>query len=215
MIHALEDIARTLKKARQGKGLSQRALSKRSGVRQYQISKIENGSVDLRVSSLIQLARALDLDLKLVPRKAVPAIDSIVRSTMPGAYAVPAMKELNRALDAVKNLRAAYPDLSDLNKLQNIIQSISSIEGIGKELEALREISKPIREIQKLSETTPRHATELRALREAASIPVERLQALQQATKAAQNLRNQLVHNISEAPSQPRPMYSLDEDDDA
>jgi hypothetical protein len=32
------------------------------------------------MSTLIELARALDLDLKLIPRKAVPAVNSIVRS---------------------------------------------------------------------------------------------------------------------------------------
>jgi len=215
MVHALEDIAKTLKKARQGKGLTQRALGELSGVRQYQISKIENGAVDLRVSSLIQLARALDLDLKLVPRKAVPAIDSVVRSTMPRASAAPAIKEVNRVLNAVKSLRVTYPDLGELNKLQKAIQSVSNSEGIGKQLEALREISKPIREMQKLSETPDRYDTEFRALREAASIPVEQLRALQQATKAVQNLRNLLVHDISEAPSRPRPLYSLDDNDDA
>ncbi len=83
MSYAIEDIGRVLKEARKQKGLSQRALSEQSGVRQYQISKIENGAVDLRISSLIELARALDLDLKLVPRKAIPAVDSIVRSTTP------------------------------------------------------------------------------------------------------------------------------------
>lgn len=83
MSYAIEDIGRVLKEARKRKGLSQRALSEQSGVRQYQISKIENGAVDLRISSLIELARALDLDLKLVPRKAIPAVDSIVRSATP------------------------------------------------------------------------------------------------------------------------------------
>lgn len=90
MIYGIEDIARALKEARHRKGLSQRALSARSGIRQYQISKIENGTVDLRLSSLIELARALDLDLKLVPRKAVPAVDSLVRSSLSGVATRPA-----------------------------------------------------------------------------------------------------------------------------
>lgn len=77
-----EQILKTLKAARQKKGLSQKALSAKSGVPQSHISKIENGGVDLRVSSLIALARVLDLELELVPRKTVPAIQSIVRSTM-------------------------------------------------------------------------------------------------------------------------------------
>lgn len=208
MIYALEDIARTLKDTREREGLSQRELSARSGVRQYQISKIENGTVDLRLSSLIELARALDLDLKLIPRKAVPAVDSVVRSTVPkGAAAAPALKELNRTLEAVKDLRAAYPDLSELTKLQNSIQTFRNFQGIGKELEALREITKPIREFQKI-------AKESRELAEAFKLSADQLRDLKQAAIAAQNLRNQLVHNMPEVRSLPRPAYSLDEDDD-
>ena len=207
MIYAIEDIARTLKEARERKGLSQRALSAQSGVHQYQISKIENGTVDLRLSSLIELARALDLDLKLIPRKAVPAVDNIVRSTVPKVAAAPALKELNRTLDAVKNLRSAYPDLSELNKLQNIFQSFKNLQSIGEELEVLREITRPVRELRKLTETAQKIA-------EAAKLSSEQLQTLKQAADAAQHLRNQLVHTIPEAPSPARPAYSLDEDDD-
>jgi len=207
MTYAIEDITRTLKEARQRKALSQRELSARSGVHQYQISKIENGTVDLRLSSLIELARALDLDLKLIPRKAVPAVDNVVRSTVPKVAATPALKELNRTLDAVKTLRAIYPDLSELTKLQNSIRTFKNLQGMGKELKALREITRPVRELQKFTETSRRTA-------EATKLPAERLQALRQAASAAQTLRNQLVHNIPEAPSLPRPAYSLDGDDD-
>lgn len=81
MSYATEHIATTLKAAREARGLSQRALSKTAGVPQGHISKIENGAVDLRLSSLIALARALDLELTLVPRKAVPAVQAVVRSS--------------------------------------------------------------------------------------------------------------------------------------
>ena len=62
-------------------GLSQRELSSKSGVSQAQISKFENGAVDLRLSSLVALFRTLGLELELVPRKSVPAVQSIARST--------------------------------------------------------------------------------------------------------------------------------------
>ena len=73
-------ISEALKNARQRKGLSQRALGKLAGVPQSHISKIESGAVDLRLSSLIELARVLDLELTLVPRKASVAVSAIVRS---------------------------------------------------------------------------------------------------------------------------------------
>ena len=79
MTYATEHVARTLRNAREARGMSQRALSARAGIPQSHISKIENGAVDLRVSSLVELARVLDLDLVLVPRKAVSAVRAIVR----------------------------------------------------------------------------------------------------------------------------------------
>jgi len=64
MSYVTEDIIRELKQAREAKGLSQRALSQRTHVPQSHISKIESGGTDIRLSSLIELARALDLELK-------------------------------------------------------------------------------------------------------------------------------------------------------
>lgn len=82
--YLLDHIIDTLKTAREAEGLSQRDLSVRSRVPQSHISKIENGAVDLRTSSLVELARVLDLELVLVPRRAVPAVRSIVRGLARG-----------------------------------------------------------------------------------------------------------------------------------
>lgn len=202
MTYATDDIIRALKSARVAKGLSQRALSERTGVPQSHVSKIESGGADIRLSSLIELARALDLDLKLVPRKAVPAVDSVVRSLGSTVPATPAVRELNRTLDAVKNLRAVYPDSSALTKLFQTLKNLN----IGKELEALREITKPIREIQKLTETS-------RNIAKVLSLPPEQIKALQQAANSAQALRNRLAHNIPEASALPHPAYRLDEEE--
>ena len=89
MPYATKTLSEALKEARERKGLSQRALSALSGVGQYQISKFENGAIDLRLSSLIELARALDLEPTLVPRRSVPAVKSILgepESTTRPAY---------------------------------------------------------------------------------------------------------------------------------
>lgn len=81
MNYVTEQILQSLREARVRKGFSQRELSARSGVPQSHISKIESGGVDLRVSSLIALARVLDLELFVAPKKSVPAIKSIIRSS--------------------------------------------------------------------------------------------------------------------------------------
>lgn len=89
MTYSTEHIAKTLREARESKGLSQRALSAISGVPQGHISKIETGAVDLRLSSLIELGRALDLELTLVPRNTLPAVRSIVRTSARAASTDP------------------------------------------------------------------------------------------------------------------------------
>jgi transcriptional regulator with XRE-family HTH domain len=57
MGYATEDVIAALRTAREAKGLSQRALSARTGVPQSHISKIETGGTDIRLSSLVELAR--------------------------------------------------------------------------------------------------------------------------------------------------------------
>ena len=83
--HATEHVTSALRAARAARGLSQRELSVNSAVPQGHISRIENGAVDLRLSNLVALARALDLELMLVPRQAVPAVRSVARSAATGA----------------------------------------------------------------------------------------------------------------------------------
>lgn len=85
MSYATTTITEKLKATREARGLSQRALSRLAGVPQSHISKIENGSVDLRVSSLIELSRALGLELTLVPRNTLSAVNSIVRGSEGGS----------------------------------------------------------------------------------------------------------------------------------
>lgn len=85
MTYQLEDIGNKLRAARTRKGLSQRELAAKTGLLQAQISKIENGASDLRLSSLIALSRALDLELELIPRRALPAVEALVRDVEPFA----------------------------------------------------------------------------------------------------------------------------------
>ena len=63
-----------LSQARQDHGLTQRELGERLKLPQSHISKIERGKTDLRVSSLIEMARHLDLEVVLVPRRLLPAL---------------------------------------------------------------------------------------------------------------------------------------------
>lgn len=216
MRYATQDIIVALKSARKAKGLSQRALSKRTGVPQSHISKIESGGADIRLSSLTELARALDLDLKLVPRKIVPAVDGVVRATAPTVTATPAVKELNRTLDAVRDLRTIYPGLSELKRLQSGLHTLKNLRNVGSELEALRDVGKRFRKLQQtyknLANARQGSAKQMEGTHDAANIPAECLEALRGVASTVQNLRNQLVHAQSEQPSLSQPAYRLGED---
>lgn len=79
MPHAIKELVATLRQARVRKGLTQRGLSAKTGVPQSHISRIESGAVDIRVASLIELARTLELELVLVPRQHMTAVRAITR----------------------------------------------------------------------------------------------------------------------------------------
>ncbi len=79
MNESLQTIAQALKAARKKNGLSQRQLSAKVGLPQSHISKIEKGAVDLQASSLIQLARVLNLELMLVPRPFILAVKTLIK----------------------------------------------------------------------------------------------------------------------------------------
>lgn len=72
------EIGNRLRQAREDRGLSQRALSEKTGLTQAMISKIESGAVDPRLSTLTTLARAVGLELALVPPFARSALSAMI-----------------------------------------------------------------------------------------------------------------------------------------
>jgi transcriptional regulator with XRE-family HTH domain len=96
---SLHQTVKLLKSARERRGLSQRALAAKIGVPQSHLSKIESGGVDLQTSSLIQLARALDLEMVLVPRRLLPAIAALQRQSEPDS-SHPGIAEPGKAVPA-------------------------------------------------------------------------------------------------------------------
>ena len=82
MSYQAEAFAQSLRQARLGKGWSQRALSVKAGIPQAHISRIESGVVDVKVSTLVELARLLDLELLLAPRSSIPAVEALIREAV-------------------------------------------------------------------------------------------------------------------------------------
>jgi HTH-type transcriptional regulator / antitoxin HipB len=69
-----------IKEARKKRGWGQRKLASLVGLQQPHISAIESGEIVPRFDTLIEIVRVLDLDLILVPRPLVPAVQSLIRA---------------------------------------------------------------------------------------------------------------------------------------
>jgi transcriptional regulator with XRE-family HTH domain len=196
MAYEIEEIAKTLQSARVTKGLSQRALSARAGVPQAHISKIERGTVDLRLSSLIALARVLDLEVALVPRSAVPAVQSIVRSSGPA--------------------RSAHSTPAVIKELQRLHQTLAGIDQVTNGPKELLQFQRQLRELQHL----PLAHEHLAALKNANSaleaFKKQRsgTEDIRRALSNLQALRNSIAHQSDSwaANTTLRPAYTLDDE---
>lgn len=76
----MDTLYATLHQARRSGGLTQAQLSERMQLGQGYVSQVEHGKHDVKTSTLIEWARALDLEVMLVPRQHVPAISYMIRS---------------------------------------------------------------------------------------------------------------------------------------
>jgi transcriptional regulator with XRE-family HTH domain len=73
------EIIKALKKARLDKGLSQSDLAKKLGIPQSHLSKIEGDKINPTIENVIELARVLDLELVLVPKRYSIAVNSLIQ----------------------------------------------------------------------------------------------------------------------------------------
>lgn len=193
--HGPGSLIDAIRQARQAKGWSQRHLSARSHLTQAQISRIENGEVDLQVSTLLELARSLDLDLRLVPRSAITAVDAAVRSAEERSEERSArilIADLRRLAEAAQ---ASAPEWADIAAISSSLRDLEPLApNIGgavlTDLETLRINLKGF--LSGPPTGRPRHA---KTYRDAAA--------------RLKDLRNALMH----APPAERPAYSLDDED--
>ncbi|HVA36664.1 MAG TPA: helix-turn-helix transcriptional regulator [Candidatus Dormibacteraeota bacterium] len=72
-----QPVGRYLAEARRARGLTLAQLAERLDVSAANISRIEHGA-DLRVSTLLDLARALKLEPMLVSKEHVPAVRALL-----------------------------------------------------------------------------------------------------------------------------------------
>jgi transcriptional regulator with XRE-family HTH domain len=199
MSYVIEDIARQLKAARLRKHFSQRALAEKVGVPQSHISKIENGQVNIKLSSLIEFARVLDLELTLVPRKLVPAVQSIVRgSESQESTGTWPMKKVVRELDRIHvisdELARSHMQMDEFAQIGKLAEQLKASPAVTQRLDEIHLVTKQLKRIQKGTDDVAR---------------------IQNALKDLQAVRDKLAHHVDvPLAEKPSPAYRLNEDEE-
>lgn len=76
---ALLEIGRLLKTARIASALTQEQVADMAGISRPRYRDIETGSAAARATTLINIARALGLEMMLIPQALVPAVGALLR----------------------------------------------------------------------------------------------------------------------------------------
>lgn len=76
---ALLEIGQWLKTARKARQLTQEQVAEMAGLSRPRYREIETGSSAARTTTLINIARALGLELRFIPQAMVPAVDALLR----------------------------------------------------------------------------------------------------------------------------------------
>jgi transcriptional regulator with XRE-family HTH domain len=82
-------LGQLLRATREQKGVTQKGLADRLGLRQRQISDLERAAMDPRFSTVQDVARALELEVALVPRHLVSTIEGLQRRERERGAATP------------------------------------------------------------------------------------------------------------------------------
>jgi len=184
--------AEDLLRARNAKGWSQRELSAKAKVPQAQISRIERGVVDLRLSTFLELARLLDLEVTLVPRNATSAVQAVIRE----AETTSDLRTVRGALTALRQIargiRVDHPDVPIVQRLERLTEEIEQVAPIIQSNALKAELTEITAKLRREAEHGP-NPRELETL----------------VTRLTQ-LRNQLFHPRLDAE---RPAYTLDDED--
>lgn len=214
MAYSTERIIELLKAARAVKQLTQRELSAKIGVPQSHISKIEKGVVDLKLSSLIELTRALDLELMLVPRTLVPAVKGLIRSAGPGVSgaanplaSAPELLQLFRELEFAESAHPTLPQVS----------VFASMKGTLKELQLFRLGRKDLAQVRMAIKELQRFRSLMSKLPNDTLLGPKELEPLRRANALVRDLRNSYVHGkpiVQTASPEPTPAYRLNEGGD-
>ncbi|XIK06166.1 helix-turn-helix domain-containing protein [Mesorhizobium sp. AaZ16] len=191
MSYQSENLIAQAREVREASGVSQRTLSEQAGLTQSHISQIESGKMEPGLSSFIDLTRALDLEVMLVPKKLVPAVLGLVK-----AQATPDMhihagqpndKRFARAERLVKKLKQLYGSSADLDRVEDTMRFLRRVNLSDQEMQLVRELIARLERYQ----ASPKAAPVVRDI-----------------AQNLQRLRNSIAHGVS---TEPKAAYSLDD----
>jgi transcriptional regulator with XRE-family HTH domain len=194
MAYKTEHITQQLRAAREGQKVSQRELSARSGLTQSHISQIERGTMEPGLASLVDVARALDLEIVLAPKKLMPAIRNILEST--SASGDMPTSDQRKLVGRLERWFAQFKDA---------FGAASEADTFKDSLALLRHLPLPAEELDRLKEAADR-------LDRWQTDPPSR-QELNKIAHAVRQLRHAAVHRDRDD-AVPRSAYALEEEDD-
>ncbi|WP_037388343.1 helix-turn-helix domain-containing protein [Sinorhizobium americanum] len=194
MSYKTEHITQQLRAAREVQKVSQRELSARSGLTQSHISQIERGTMEPGLGSLVDVARALDLEVVLAPKKLMPAIRNILDSTSVSTAVL--TLDQRKLVARLERWFAQH---------RGGFGSVSEADTFKDSLALLRHLPLSAEEMDTLEEATAR-------LDRWQADPPSR-QELSRIAHAVRHLRNAAVHRDRDD-AVPRSAYALDEEDD-
>jgi transcriptional regulator with XRE-family HTH domain len=75
----LKDLGRLLRQTRDSAGLTQEQTADLAGISRPRYRDVETGAAAARATTLVNIARALGMEMMLVPQRMVPAIEAMLR----------------------------------------------------------------------------------------------------------------------------------------
>jgi transcriptional regulator with XRE-family HTH domain len=192
MSYQSEELIREVHGQRVKSAMSQRALAAHSGLTQAHISQIETGRLEPGLSSFIQMARALDLELVLVPKKLLPAVEGVLRPSADGYSS----ENGHSALFA---------------KGERLIAKQKKLEGSSATLDRIAEYMNFLKQVRLRKDDLTIVTDAIETLGLIQGSPESRAR-LENIATMLRNVRNRIAHPMEA----PRPAYALNgEDDDA
>lgn len=197
------EIIREIRMSRESEGISQTELSRRVGIPQSHISKIESGAVDIQLSSLEQIARGLGYEVRLIPKSLLPSIERQVESAKKNRG--------DQTQQALKTISAVNDNLYKL-PTDTRVKHHKEIDELKYNLNRLKEIRYDLKDLKQLTKILAP------VLRPAELIKFEDLspktqEALDKIINWLKKFRDDLVQKVEYERAQDKPKYSFDEDD--